>query len=70
MSGHLLEPAERQRFARYCRDEAMSYSALMEQVEKLGPAMKAIVAHHTLFAAAYTMVAQHLESVEDQTIGP
>ena len=69
MPDHLLEPAERKRFVQYCREEAMSYSALMEQVEKLGPAMKAIVAHHKLLATAYTMVAQHLESVEDQTIG-
>ena len=68
MTGHLLEPSERLRFARYCREEAMSYSGLAEQVEKLGAGMQSIVAHHKQFATAYAIVAQHLESIGDQTI--
>jgi hypothetical protein len=65
---HLLDPAERERFARYCREEASSYALMAEQVEKLGPQMKAVAVSQKRFAIAYSIVAQHLESVEEQTI--
>ena len=68
MADRLLEPAERQRFARYCVEQAASYHAIAKQMEKL-PGMDVVSKPQRRFAEAYGMVAEHLLSVEDVKIG-
>ena len=65
MSNHLLTVQERQRFVRYCREEAESYRLLLTQVEKLGPQVAKIMGPmHQRLTEAYMIVADHLEEVE------
>lgn len=64
----MLTAEERLRFAHYCREEAASYSGLCEQAEKI-PGMGPLLEHHRRYAVAYRIVADHLESVQEFTVG-
>ena len=68
MSGLLLSPAESQRFADYCLNEAESYSGLVREMQKAG-FPDAVITHHKQLAAAYLIVARHIASAEHVSIG-
>ena len=69
MSNHLLTTQERRRFVQYCREEAESYRLLLGQVEKLNPMVAEVVGReHKKLIAAYSIVADHLDSAEEQSI--
>lgn len=63
-----LTKDERERFAAYCQLEAESYDGMAKQMEKL-PNMEPMVKHQRQFAIAFAVVAKHLFSQEEQTIG-
>lgn len=64
----LLTKEERIRFATHCQLEAESYEGMAKQMEKL-PNMEPMVKHQRRYAFAYAIVAKHLLSQEEQTIG-
>jgi hypothetical protein len=65
--GRLLEPAERQRFVRYCREQSESCDAMAKQMETM-PHLEAAVRHNRMIAMAYAIVANDLDSVEDVSV--
>lgn len=65
--GRLLEPEERQRFAGYCRENAESCDAMARQMDAM-PHIEAVARLNRMKAMAYTIVANDLESVEDECI--
>ena len=67
MAGRLLEPAERQRFVRYCRENSDSCDAMAKQLESM-PHMDAVARHNRTRAMAYAIVANDLDSVEDVSV--
>ena len=67
MTGRLLETDERQRFVRYCREQAQSCDAIAGQLATM-PHLEAVARLNRTKAMAYTIVANDLESVEDVEI--
>jgi hypothetical protein len=68
MSGRLLETDERQRFVRYCREQAQDCDTMAKQLDAM-PHLEAVARHNRTRAMAYAIVANDLASVEDVTIG-
>lgn len=67
MPGRLLEPAERQRFIQYCREEAGSLDAIATAMDAM-PHLEAVARHNRNRALAYAIVANDLEAVEDMAV--
>lgn len=67
MSGRLLEPEERRRFSRYCRENSESCDALAKQLDVM-PHLQAVAKHNRTRAIAYAIVANDLDAVEDVTL--
>jgi hypothetical protein len=68
MSDRLLTTEERSRFARYCREQAMSCEAIAKQMESMLH-LEPVARLQRNNALAYAIVAKDLESVEEETIG-
>lgn len=62
-----LTDQEREKFALYAAQEAASYQALVEQMEKLS-VPKQLIMHNKVTSGAYLLVAEHLTKVEKQGI--
>ena len=70
MGEYLLTTEERQRFVRYCRQYAESCRLIIAQLEKLDPKVASIVVPcEQQRMSAYMHVAEHLESMEEASIG-
>ena len=67
-TGRLLSTAERQRFVRYCRENAESCDAIAKVIAESSPQLAAVAKHNRTRAMAYAIVASDLEAVEDVTI--
>ena len=68
MSGLLLSPEESRRFADYCMKEAASYAGLAGEARKAG-FPEVVIKHQEQLAAAYLIVARHIDSAEHFSVG-
>lgn len=60
----LLDPVERQRFVRYCRESAESCDGMAKQLDAM-PHLEVVARLNRTKAMAYTIVANDLDAVED-----
>ena len=65
----LLTAQERDRFVAWLEHEAMTDKALIDQLEKLGPAMAAVANHKKVEASAALLVARKLRAIQRDSIG-
>lgn len=66
MPGRLLEPEERRRFVQYCRENAESNDIIAKQLESMN--LGGFARDKRSKAAAYMIVANDLDSVEDMSV--
>ena len=65
----LLEPEERQRFVRYCREQAVECEATWKKLETV-PEVEASARHNRNLSLAYSIVANELDfDTTDQSGG-
>lgn len=65
----LLTEQERLRFAAWLEREASTSSALIEQMEKLGPHVAPMVVHQRAEIAASLLIAKKLRAIQSESIG-
>lgn len=69
MSSLLLTEQERDRFASWLEHEAATSKGLIEQLEKLGPAMTMMIPHQKAEVAAALLIARRLRATHSDSIG-
>lgn len=65
----LLTDQERDRFAAWLEHEAMTDKGIIDQLEKMGPAMAAVASHKKAEASAALLIARKLRATQGDSIG-
>ncbi len=65
----LLTDQERERFAAWLEHEAATDIGIIDQLEKMGPAMTIVAAHKKAEASAALLIARKLRATQGDSIG-
>jgi hypothetical protein len=62
-----IDDLERERFVRYCEQQAADHKAIIEQLQKIN-APKALIDQRQITSAAYLIVAADMRRAEAETL--